>query len=95
MSTSTRPEPSALLRALGRQIAAERNGAGLSIEALAERAGVHKNSIGRYERAERDIPMETLGQIAEALGLRPSQLMTRAEERAGADAARSGGVTPD
>lgn len=86
MTTSSSPDYSALQRALGRQLAAERNGAGLSIEALAERSGVHKNSIGRYERAERDIPLKALGQIADALGILPSQLMLGAEVRAARDA---------
>lgn len=91
---STTPERSALARALGRQIAAERSALSLSIDALAARSGVHENSIGRYERAERDIPVDKLEMIATALGLRPSQLMIRAEERAALDAASEAEVDP-
>jgi hypothetical protein len=71
---STTPERSALARALGRQIAAERSALKLSIDALAARSGVHENSIGRYERAERDIPVDKLEMIATALGLRLREL---------------------
>jgi transcriptional regulator with XRE-family HTH domain len=94
-SMSTAPEPSALARALGRQIAAERNALSLSIDALAARSGVHQNSIGRYERAERDIPVDKLEMIAAALGLRPSQLMVRAEERAALEEAALAKANPD
>jgi transcriptional regulator with XRE-family HTH domain len=92
---STTPERSALARALGRQIAAERNALALSIDALAARSGVHENSIGRYERAERDIPVDKLEMIAAALGLRPSQLMVRAEERAALDTAAQAPASPN
>jgi transcriptional regulator with XRE-family HTH domain len=76
-------EVRALAVALGRQIAAERTGAGMSAEKLAERVGISKNSLGRYERAERDIPLPIIASIASALNMSaPSDLMRAAEERA-------------
>lgn len=76
----------ALLIALGRQLAAERTAAGLSQRDLAKRAGVSPEAIYRYENGKRDIPMKVLNAIAVALGLRPSQILLAAEERAGRDA---------
>lgn len=80
-------EVRALAVALGRQIAAERTGAGMSAEKLAEKVGISKNSLGRYERAERDIPLAIVTRIAAALNLSaPSDLMRSAEVRASRDA---------
>jgi len=75
---------SALTIATGRQIAAERTAAGYSLKEFAALSGVSAESLHRYELAKRDAPLKALTQIAEALGLRPSQLMARAEERAAA-----------
>lgn len=76
----------ALIRAMGRQIAAERVAVNMSQATLAARVGITERSLGRYERGERDIPLRSLGQIADVLGLLPSQIMLRAEERAALDA---------
>ena len=55
----------------------------MSAEKLAEQVGISKNSLGRYERAERDIPVAIIAKIAAALDLSaPSDLMRSAEERA-------------
>ena len=78
---------SALVRAIGRTIAAERVAINMSQDTLAERVGITPRSMGRYERGERDIQLKTLSQIAEVLGLLPSQIMIAAEERAERDAA--------
>lgn len=86
MSPEQNPGVRALAIALGRQIAAERTAAGISAEKLAEKVGINKNSLGRYERAERDIPLVVLAGITSALGLAaPSDLMRAAEERAARD----------
>ena len=44
--------------------------AGLSQEKLAERANLARNYIGNIERAEYKVTVETLAQIAKALGVR-------------------------
>ncbi|MEU5343070.1 helix-turn-helix transcriptional regulator [Streptomyces sp. NPDC020766] len=52
---------------LGRRIAALRESASLSQDQLAERAGIERRSIQRYERAVRDPRFADLLLIAEAL----------------------------
>lgn len=89
--TDYQADEGALIRAMGRQIAAERVAVKMSQATLAERVGITQRSLGRYERGERDIQLKTIGQIADALGLLPSQIMLRAEERAAQDA----GYAPD
>lgn len=51
----------------------------MSQEALAEKAGLHRTYIGMIERAERNITVLGLAQIAEALGVRASVLLAKAE----------------
>lgn len=86
MSPEQDPEVRALAVAIGRQIAAERFAQNISAEKLAEKVGINKNSLGRYERAERDVPLSVLTSIATALGMGgPSDLVRAAEERRGRD----------
>jgi transcriptional regulator with XRE-family HTH domain len=66
-------------RYLGVAIRERREAQGLSQEALAERAKLHRTYISMVERATRNISVDKLSGIAEALGLRPSQLLQRAE----------------
>lgn len=66
-------------RYLGLAIRERREAQGLSQEALAERAKLHRTYISMIERATRNISVDKLSGIAEALGLRPSQLLQRAE----------------
>lgn len=69
----------ALSIALGRAIRSAREKAGVSQEALAAEANLHRTYLGMVERAERNITVLSLAQIAEALGVTASSLLTQAE----------------
>ena len=71
-----------LAPSVGRVIRRYRETAGLSQEALAEGAGLHRTYISLVERGHRNISVDALSQIAEALGVYPSKLMSDAEKDA-------------
>ena len=54
----------------GQKVRAEREKLGLSQEAFASRAGVHRTYVGMIERAEKNITLENIEKIAKALGIR-------------------------
>jgi transcriptional regulator with XRE-family HTH domain len=47
---------------------------GLSQEALAERCGLHRTYIGGIERSERNVSVDNVDRIAQALGIDVSEL---------------------
>ena len=53
----------------GRKTRELRIAAGLSQEALAEKAGLHRTYIGMIERAEKNITLANIEKIARALGV--------------------------
>jgi transcriptional regulator with XRE-family HTH domain len=69
MSEST---PEAIL---GANIARIRRACGLSQEALAERAELHRTYISDIERGNRNVSVRNIFQIARALGCAPSDLV--------------------
>jgi transcriptional regulator with XRE-family HTH domain len=47
----------------------------LTQELLAERAGMHRTTIGQLERGRRGISVATLGRLAAALDVTPAELV--------------------
>jgi len=74
--------PDPLLTGLGEAIRELREQRGVSQERLGLDSGVHRNYIGGIERAERRPTVATMATLAVTLGIRPSELIARAEEHA-------------
>lgn len=66
---------SALAHALARNVVASRLAEQLSQEALATKAGLSARTLQRVERHEVIADLETLAQLAEALGVPAAQLL--------------------
>ncbi len=78
---STAPEDSTTLSArLARRLAALRAGAGLTLDQLAERSGISRAALSRFEKAETSPTAEVLGKLCLAYGLSMSRLMAMVEE---------------
>jgi transcriptional regulator with XRE-family HTH domain len=58
----------------GKKVREERLKLGLSQEAFAERAGVHRTYVGMIERAEKNITLSNIEKIANALKIKIPQL---------------------
>lgn len=69
-----------LLKKFGQKIKELRMRMGLSQEALAERAFVHRTYIGMIERAEKNITLSNIKKIAKALNVSISELFEDVEE---------------
>lgn len=50
---------------------------GLSQEALAERAGVHRTYVGMLERSEKNATLYSIERLAEALAVEPATLLLK------------------
>ena len=70
-----------LQRNLGRAIRSRREDAGLSQEALAERASVHRTYVSMLERGIGNPTVGVLADLADVLGVRVSDLVREAESR--------------
>ncbi len=64
-----------ILEKFGERIREERLKQNLSQEELASRAGVHRTYIGMIERAEKNITLENIEKIANALEISLDKLM--------------------
>lgn len=66
---------SPLRQALARNLRYLRGERGLSQEELADRAGLHRTFVGAVERCERNISVDNIGKLADALGVPASVLL--------------------
>lgn len=71
---------SAIPNRLGRVVRFERERRQLSQEALSELAGMNRSFVGEIERGEATPTIVTLQKLADALGLKLSELIKRYEE---------------
>lgn len=65
----------------GKNVRAMRERASLSQEELAFRAGMKRSYLSDLERGTRNPSVRSLGRLAEALGIPPSQLLVDLPER--------------
>jgi len=63
-------------RAFGDRVRALRSAQGLSQEALAERAGLHRTYVGSVERGERNVSLDNIHALADALEVAAGDLVT-------------------
>ena len=64
-----------LCKAVGQNIRKHRIDKGLSQEELAFESGLHRTYISSLERGKRNATIIVVGQIADALKIKPSQLL--------------------
>ena len=69
-----------LLRRFGATVRNVRVERGLSQEALADIAGLHRTYVGSVERGERNISLANLYELARALEVSSSDLLQRVDE---------------
>ena len=70
------PNDSTTLReVLGANLRRFRAQRGLSQEALADKAGVHRTFVGAVERSEINISLDNIEKLAVAVGVTPSKLL--------------------
>jgi len=81
MLTMTVQAPSQLFDSLMTQLRLEIRAAGSSAKKIAHKLGIHPQTLYKYLRAERDMPMSIFLQIAEELGVDPVTIARRAEDR--------------
>ena len=67
-------------RAFGAAVREKRRSTGVSQEALADACGLHRTYIGGIERGERNVSLVNMAKLADALGVKLSQLVGAMEE---------------
>ena len=66
-----------LRNSFGVNLRQAREAKGLSQEALAHQAGLHRTYVGAVERGERNVSIDNIERLARALGVTPAELMRR------------------
>ncbi len=67
--------PGPLRDVLAKNMRKLRAARGLSQEALADAAGLHRTYLGGVERSERNISIDNIARIATSLGVEPWELL--------------------
>lgn len=80
MSLNRRKAPNVLGPAFAEVMRVERARARLTIDELAQKSGVSRSTIGRYNDAEQVVTMPNLIAISGALGIKPSDFMEMVED---------------
>jgi transcriptional regulator with XRE-family HTH domain len=75
--------------AFGRMLAEIRKSKALSQEEFGARSGYHRTYISQLERGVKSPSLRTIFNLAETLGVAPSQIIRDVERRRGARSARS------
>lgn len=65
-----------ILTAFGERVRRRRDEQGLTQEALAERAGLHRTYVGSVERGERNVSLVNIVKLAAALEMDPGDLVS-------------------
>lgn len=73
--------PKSLVRIFARNIRSLRMKEGLSQEALAELANLHRTYVGSIERGERNVSLENIQKLARALNVHPADLLRDSAEK--------------
>ncbi|NKF20868.1 helix-turn-helix domain-containing protein [Solimonas marina] len=71
-----KPKETPLVEVFAQNVRRLRMERGLSQEALAELAGVHRTYIGMLERCEKNVTIYNIERLAAALGVAPPVLLT-------------------
>lgn len=63
-------------RTFGERVRDRRTELGISQEAAADRIGIHWSALGKIERGQRSLRLETITKIAAGLGIDPGTLVS-------------------
>jgi transcriptional regulator with XRE-family HTH domain len=70
-----------LRKILSANIKTYREAEGMSQEAFAASCGLHRTYIGSVERGERNVTLETLQQLSDAMGVSAADLLTETSRK--------------